>query len=285
MSATASKHFAHHLRRFKLITFDVTDTLLAFRRPPELEYAAAVERLGYGAACAQTMRPQFRREFRRMSSKWPNFGRDARDDGQLTWENWWRRLIAGVLLAARPDLDASACRRIADHLIDRYETEACWQRTPGVDALLGAVRLVPAAQRPALGVISNFDPRLKWLLENVGLREAFDFVIASYEVGAEKPDARIFDVALALAPSRVGAVSAEEALHVGNTPQLDYVGARAAGWSSVLITNRTSEAGVEEEKEAAAQRWRTEGVAERHVFGTLAEFRERLEREEEMKWD
>lgn len=286
-AATAFKHFAHNLRRFRLITFDVTDTLLSFRRPPEHEYADAVERLGYGPACAQTMRPHFRTEFRRMATEWPNFGRDAAPRAQITWETWWRRLIAGVLHAARPDLDTKAKRRIADHLIDLYETDACWQKTCGAAELLGALRALPKGQVPALGVISNFDPRLKWLLENVGLGAGFDFVIASYEVGATKPDPKIFDLALTMVPpQRWRDVQSEEALHVGNTPRLDYVGARAAGWSSVLITNCSeTEATSAVEEEADEMRWRAEGVEARHVFRSLTEFRERLERDGEMQWD
>lgn len=277
----ASRHLSQNLRRFKLITFDVTDTLLAFRRPPQVEYARAVQQLGYGEASAAHMSAAFGQHFRRMSVQSPNFGRDGRP--QLTWENWWRSLIAGVLRSARADLDDRAVRRIADHLIDLYETAECWQPTEGAVALLEALRRTDSSQPPppALGVISNFDPRLKWLLENVEL-PPLDFVLASYEVGAVKPNAQIFDLALKMAQGfRTKAwTSAElrpdEALHVGNTPLLDYVGAREAGWSSVLIADDLG----------PTAKWRTvESVREAHVFRTLADFRERLERPEEIEWD
>lgn len=278
----AARHLSHNLRRFKLITFDVTDTLLSFRRPPEVEYARAVQQLGYGEANAAQMSAAFGHQFRSMSALAPNFGRDGRP--QMTWETWWRRLIAGVLRAARADLDERAVRRIADHLIDLYETAECWQPTDGAVELLQALRWKEDGDSglpPSLGVISNFDPRLKWLLENVDLPPV-DFVLASYEVGALKPSAQIFDLALKMAEGfrtkRWGAkeLRPEEALHVGNTPLLDYVGAREAGWSSVLIAN---DLGPE-------AKWRkVEGVKEAHVFRSLAELQQRLERPEAVEWD
>lgn len=281
-SSAARRHLSHHLRRFKLITFDVTDTLLAFRRPPEVEYARAVQHLGYGEASADRMAAAFRHQFRTMSALAPNFGRDGRP--QMTWESWWRRLIAGVLRSARADLDERAVRRIADHLIDLYETAECWRPTAGARELLQALRWKgddDAVSPPALGVISNFDPRLKWLLENVDLPPV-DFVLASYEVGALKPNPQIFDLALKMAEGfrterwRAAELRPAEALHVGNTPLLDYVGAREAGWSSVLIADDVG----------PAAKWRrVEGVKEAHVYRSLAELLQRLERPEDVEWD
>ena len=81
-----------------------------------------------------------------------------------------------------------------------------------------------------LGVISNSDGRIEALLESVGLRPWFDFVIDSGEVGIEKPDPRIFRIAL----DRLG-VEPAEALYVGDIYEIDVVGARAAGMHAVLI--------------------------------------------------
>ena len=47
-----------------------------------------------------------------------------------------------------------------------------------------------------LGVISNWDNRLFRVLAVMGLEQYFDFVIPSYVVGVEKPDQRIFQLAL-----------------------------------------------------------------------------------------
>ena len=75
-----------------------------------------------------------------------------------------------------------------------------------------------------LGLISNFDGRLRPILAHLGLAGAFDPLVISSEVGADKPDPWIFQQALALAGT-----TAAEALHVGDEPRGDWQGAAEAG--------------------------------------------------------
>ena len=109
------------------------------------------------------------------------------------------------------------------------------------DALLGALRFraypdVPDALRAlrAAGhrivVVSNWDVSLHEAVRSTGLSELVDGAIASAEVGAEKPDPRIFAAAATLA-----GVSPEGALHAGDTLEYDVAGAQAAGWRAVLV--------------------------------------------------
>ena len=81
-----------------------------------------------------------------------------------------------------------------------------------------------------LAVVSNFDSRLIPLLDGLGLAAFFDAVVCSGEAGAAKPDGAIFTHALA-----VLGVEASEALHVGDNPEADYDGARAAGLEALLV--------------------------------------------------
>lgn len=81
-----------------------------------------------------------------------------------------------------------------------------------------------------LGVISNWDDSLEDILARKGLAGWFDVVLASTLVGVAKPDRGIFELALA----RV-ALPADEAWHVGDDPDADALGARAAGLGAVLL--------------------------------------------------
>ncbi|HEX3719247.1 MAG TPA: HAD-IA family hydrolase [Verrucomicrobiae bacterium] len=81
-----------------------------------------------------------------------------------------------------------------------------------------------------LGVISNWDERLRPLLHALELDEYFDVVIVSSETGRHKPDAGIFDAATA----SLG-VSAETILHVGDSATEDFEGARQSGFRSLLL--------------------------------------------------
>ena len=81
-----------------------------------------------------------------------------------------------------------------------------------------------------IGVISNATDRLPEILRHLGLTDFLESVTYSQEVGAEKPDPRIFATALA----RAGRPPAE-AIHVGDTWEADYVGARGAGVRAIWV--------------------------------------------------
>ena len=63
-----------------------------------------------------------------------------------------------------------------------------------------------------------------------GIRDAFELVIDSQLVGVEKPDPRIFAIAL----ERLGLPPAA-ALYVGDIYEVDVVGARRAGLDVILL--------------------------------------------------
>jgi putative hydrolase of the HAD superfamily len=111
----------------------------------------------------------------------------------------------------------------------------------GVDELVDSVRMAaypdaaPALQALRarglkLVVVSNWDCSLGSVLDRCGLAALLDGAISSAEAESRKPDPGIFAEALELA-----GCEADEALHVGDTPEEDGDGARAAGIRALLI--------------------------------------------------
>ena len=114
-------------------------------------------------------------------------------------------------------------------------------RTTARKAMLGALEfrpyddVVPSLtalrdDRRRLLIVSNWDCSLPEWLGPPGLLELVDDVVTSAEVGAAKPDARIFQRALALA-----GVAPEQAVHVGDSLANDIAGAQALGIRAVLV--------------------------------------------------
>ena len=118
---------------------------------------------------------------------------------------------------------------------------------PGLDppiarrAMLGALEftaypdVIPALEELrerglVLVVASNWDCSLPDWLRPPGILELVDGVATSAEVGAAKPDPRVFERALALA-----GVAPAEAVHVGDKVDNDLEGAAAAGVRGVLL--------------------------------------------------
>lgn len=86
-----------------------------------------------------------------------------------------------------------------------------------------------------LGVISNWDERLRRLLHELKLDRYFHAIVISCEVGVCKPSAAIFQRAaqeLDLPPSDI--------LHVGDSPATDAAGAAAAGFRSLICRAQTT---------------------------------------------
>ena len=97
---------------------------------------------------------------------------------------------------------------------------------PGVPEALARLQ----RQGLTLAVVSNSDGTCAQSLETAGLLRYMNFVIDSAEVGVEKPDRRIFEIAL----SRCGA-DPRRTLYVGDLYHADVVGGRGAGLHALLL--------------------------------------------------
>lgn len=111
-----------------------------------------------------------------------------------------------------------------------------WSLIPGTDWALKSLR----EQGVKTGLVSNWDLSARAVLRQTGLEQLFDVVVISAEVGVEKPDPTIFELALSVLD-----VSAGDALYIGDNYYDDIVGARRLGMEGVLI-NRFDRFGIEE---------------------------------------
>ena len=118
-----------------------------------------------------------------------------------------------------PGLDHATARRV---MLEALEFR------PYPDVLPGLAEL--RERGLTLVIASNWDCSLPDWLEPTGITELVDGVVTSAEVGAPKPDPRVFERALAIA-----GVAAAEALHVGDKLDNDIEGAGAAGVRAVLL--------------------------------------------------
>ena len=80
-----------------------------------------------------------------------------------------------------------------------------------------------------LGIISNWDERLRPLLDQLELTPFFDVIVVSTEVGCCKPAPEIFRDTLRLLKLPAGQV-----LHVGDSEAEDIVGATKVGMRAVI---------------------------------------------------
>jgi putative hydrolase of the HAD superfamily len=88
------------------------------------------------------------------------------------------------------------------------------------------------ASRYTLVAVTNGNARL----DRIGIDHLFDAVVSARSAGAAKPARPIFDAAVS-----VGGAAAHETLHVGDHPEFDVQGARAAGLRTAWLNRNGHE--------------------------------------------
>jgi putative hydrolase of the HAD superfamily len=205
----------HRAEPVKFIFFDAAGTLIRLPRSAGARYRDVALRHGLDVS-----EPSFDAAFR---TAWkgaapPLTTREPRPDDD---RGWWQELVWHVLdLCAAPAEFARA--PFFAELYLEFTKPGVWELYPEVIEVLQTLR-----ERSRLGIISNFDGRLRPILAHLGVLEFFELVVISSEVGADKPDPWIYNRALQLA-----GVAPADAAHAGDDPVADWQGARDAGLRS-----------------------------------------------------
>lgn len=189
--------------KIRAITFDVGGTLIEPWPSTGHVYAAVAARFGVHDVVPEQLTENFRRAWHRRSEF---------DYSRASW-----------FALVRETFGAAAARLPAEYypaVFDRFTEADAWRVYDDVLPALSSL----ARSGLTLGVISNWDERLRPLLARVGLAAYFSRLVISCETGVAKPDPRIFRqaaAALAVAPG--------ELLHVGDSRAMDVAGAEGIG--------------------------------------------------------
>lgn len=199
----------------KAVFFDAAGTLIHLPRSVGEHYRDVAVRFGLTLDAA-ALDAAFKTAWKEAPDRQASRGARHDDD-----KGWWRDLVGLVLSRTLTPQQTANFDQPAyfDAVYAHFARPGVWSAYPEARATLQVLR----ARGLRLGLISNFDRRLYPILDDLRLREFFDAIIISSEVGADKPDPRIFETALARLQ-----VSAAEAMHVGDDPKKDG-GAEAAG--------------------------------------------------------
>lgn len=206
----------------ELVTFDAAQTLVRVDWSPR----------DFAIQCAQAVGLDIDKDLagdvyqRLLATRWKEYEaiNTARDTAKC--EGFWRELTADWLDHIGAGT-ASLDRLLAYADAAMYGRDsAIFQPYPDTAPALEALR--GAGMR--LAVISNWDFSLHRVLLVHNLTWYFELVVASLEEGVEKPDSRLFHMVL----DKLG-VKPANALHVGDDPFDDVLGATQAGMRAILI--------------------------------------------------
>jgi len=197
----------------KAIFFDAAGTLFHLPLGVGYHYALVGEEIGLQLNATQLDRA-FVKAWNSMPKRAPINGPRENDD-----KDWWHDLVDLVLGEVAPLLSELDRDNFFEIAYEHFAEAGVWELYPEVVDVLE--KLHPRFQ---LAVVSNFDGRLRMILEQLGISKFFRHVFISSELGADKPDPEIFRRAL-----RVVDLPSDQVLHVGDDPERDWKAATAAG--------------------------------------------------------
>ena len=205
----------------KALSFDAAGTLIELSEPVGVSYSTVAIRhqiLAEPEAISTAFKTVWRRTPSAFSAESP-----VRDPNE---KSWWRRLVrdvfeeAGTELGREIDFDS-----FFEDLYDHFESPGTWVAVPEAASLVTAL-----TEHYRCIVLSNFDGRLRRILADLDLLAPFETVLLSCELGASKPDPKVFEAArshFGLEPSHI--------LHIGDAPVCDWNGAQDAGFQSFRV--------------------------------------------------
>jgi putative hydrolase of the HAD superfamily len=209
----------------EVVFLDAAGTLFKVRGSVGGIYSSIAARYGVMMDSSRT-ELEFRRAFHTRSLM--PLPSTAAGNTAVEEKRWWFNVVADVFGGRMSDV---VLRAYFEEVFDFFRGADAWEPYPDTVPALRWLR----ARGYRMGVLSNFDSRLRPLLRNLDIADFFESVTLSWQVGAAKPDLRIFRAALdgmKVAPA--------QALHVGDSRTEDYEGARAAGLRAVLLDRGNS---------------------------------------------
>jgi putative hydrolase of the HAD superfamily len=215
----------------RLVTFDFWDTLVT-DSPVNLRAQRALRITAIRWALREAGEPVSEVEAEEIHER----------SGALLAERFWsdnrdpsrEEQLRLVLDTARPGAAAALAPPAFEAALDAY-TRPVLAHPPELSPNAARAVRELAARGVTLGIVSNTGRTpgvvLRRVLERYGLLEYFGPITYSDEVGVRKPAAQIFRLTL----ERAG-VAPAEAVHIGDNPDADVVGAQGVGMRAAHYT-------------------------------------------------
>ena len=201
----------------KVIFFDAVGTLFGVQNSVGAVYSAIAQKYGVQGD-AQVLDAAFYQSFTQADPL--AFAITNPQNIPQQEFTWWKNLAITTFSKAGLLDNFTDFNAFFQELYVHFSTEKPWYIYQDVIPCLNNWQ----QQKVTLAIISNFDTRLYSVLKALKLDSFFSSITISSEVGAAKPQSKIFSEALAKHNC-----SCEEAWHIGDSFTDDYQGANAMG--------------------------------------------------------
>lgn len=215
--------------KIKFIFLDVGDTLLSLKVPPGKIYLDVLRK--HGVISTSTDLENLKQIFSRV---WMEMNRKPNPEWKDRYslhpggpDGWWIELIDTYINEITGGRGVvSLAEEIYKEIFNQFENPEIWKIESSFSEFLSVVR-----QRSlGIGIISNWDLRLRKLLQDKGLLQEFSPVLISAEFGYEKPSLKIFQEAM-----RISGCNPENLVYIGDKVELDYEPPKSMQWNAFIL--------------------------------------------------
>ncbi|GAX24727.1 hypothetical protein FisN_4Hh285 [Fistulifera solaris] len=257
--ATWAKEFP---RRIRVITTDVTGTLVSFRGSLSDHYLGSAAKCGVQIPRGTSFERSFARAYREMCREYPCFGSQM-----MTAKEWWKLVVLRSFAHSGTTLTPEQQDTVFQRIYSLFGSLKAYEKFEDTLPFLHWVQ----RKNIVCGILSNADERYgDSILPMLGLtHDELQFMCFSKDWGFEKPDGRFFLAAMQQAERLLHHHSQDpllpgHVLHIGNDYAKDFEGAKRAGMHAVLL-NRYNEGDV-------AQEWQRRGAIVLNDLMDVVEF-------------
>lgn len=243
------------LSKLRCITIDVTGTLISYKGQLGDYYCMAAKSVGLPCPDYKRVHDGFKHAYTDMAKEYPCFGYAAKMPNIV----WWKTCVRNSFVRAGYEYDEETFEKIFKRIYASFGSSAPYSIFEDSQPFLRWAR----EKGIIVGLVSNAEYRYQdVILPALGLNQGsdWDFGVFSGIEGVEKPDPKIYEIALANA----GNVPPGEALHIGDSMRKDYAPAKSLGMHALLLDRF---------KTLDAENWRKSGTP---VVPDLAAVREWL---------
>ncbi|CAN6866831.1 unnamed protein product [Brassica oleracea var. botrytis] len=229
------------LSKLRCITVDVTGTLIAYKGELGDYYCMAAKAVGLPCPDYTRVHEGFKIAYTDMAQKYPCFG-----FSKMPNIAWWKTCVRDSFVKAGYDYDEETFEKVFRRIYSTFGSAAPYSVFQDSRPFLRWAR----EKGLIVGLVSNAEYRYQEvILPALGLNKGeWDFGVFSGMEGIEKPDPRIYKLALERAGNNI---APEQVLHIGDSMRKDYVSAKSIGMHALLLDRFETE---------AAKDWREAGA-------------------------
>lgn len=214
------------LSKLRCITIDVTGTLIAYKGELGDYYCLAAKAVGLPCPDYKRMHEGFKIAYTNMAKQYPCFGHAAK----MPNVQWWKKCVKDSFDKAGYSYDEETFERIFGRIYSSFGSSAPYT------VFQDSVPFLRWARNKGflVGIVSNSEYRYPdVILPALGMNKGseWDFGVFSGIEGVEKPNPKIYEIAL----QKAGNIPVNEVLHIGDSMRKDYLPARNMGMKALLL--------------------------------------------------